>query len=143
MAVWQDPYPAYNFKLEIRGVMHGHFTEVSGMGIQIQDIKYREGGQNQVVHRIPGRVEYSDITLRYGVTNSKELWQWFTSIVEGNVERKNVTIVLMASNGTTAVARWDLIDCWPREWRGAPLDALGQEVAIESVTLVFETLKRG
>jgi hypothetical protein len=30
-----------------------------------------------------------------------------------------------------------------REWRGALLDALGREAAIESVTLVFETLERG
>ena len=36
--------------------------------------------------------------------------------------------------------RWDLINAWPSEWRGAPLDALGREVAIESLTLVFETL---
>src|SRR5438093_13740790 len=81
--VFNDPYRAYNFKLEIQGVTEGHFTECSGMGIKVQTIKYREGGTGQVVHCIPGPVEYGDITLRYGLTASRELWEWFMSAVKG------------------------------------------------------------
>ncbi len=38
--------------------------------------------------------------------------------------------------------RWNLIDAWPSEWQGASLDASGRELAIESMTLVFEGLER-
>ncbi len=137
-----DPYRAYNFKLDIQGVTQGHFTECSGLGIKVEAIRYREGGNNQVVRRIPGPVEYADVTLRYGLTSSKELWDWLMGAVAGKVQRKNVSIVLIDNDGVTEVMRWELIDAWPSEWRGAGLNALSHEIAVESLTLVFESLKR-
>jgi phage tail-like protein len=137
-----DPYRAYNFKLVIEGVTEGHFTECSGLGIKVEAIKYREAGNNQVVRRIPGQVEYADVTLRYGLTSSRDLWDWFMTAVAGTVERKNISILMLDSNGSTEVMRWDLVSAWPAEWRGAPLDAMGHEVAIESLTLVFEEMNR-
>jgi phage tail-like protein len=141
--VFADPFRAYNFKLVIQGVTEGHFIECSNMGIRVQALQWREGGISQVVHRLPGPVEYADITLRYGVTNSRELWEWFLSAVKGRVQRKNISIVMLDADGVTEVLRWDLLNAWPSTWRGAPLDALGREVAIEELTLVFETLDRG
>lgn len=137
-----DPYRAYEFKLLIDGVTEGHFTECSGLGVKVDAIRYREGGNSQVVRRIPGQVEYADVTLRYGLTSSSELWDWFLTSVRGEVERKNVSIVMLDADGVTEVLRWNLLNAWPAEWRGAMLDALSHEVAIESLTLVFDTLER-
>jgi len=140
--VFIDPYRAYNFKLEIRGVTTGHFTECTGLGVRVQAIRYREGGNNQVIHAIPGQVEYDDVTLRYGLSASRELWEWLQSAVGGNVTRQNVSIIMVAPNGTDEVMRYDLGNAWISAWRAAPLDALAQEVAIDTLTLVFETLER-
>ncbi len=139
---WTDPYRNYNFKLSIMGVTEGHFTECSNIGVKVEALKYREGGVQQLVHRLPGRVDYGDMTLRYGLTHSSDLWKWFLTAVEGRVERKNISIILMDPDGVTEALRWDLINAWPSAWRGAPLDAMGNEVAIESLTLVFESLSR-
>jgi len=141
--VFNDPYRAYNFKLEIQGVTEGHFTSCSNMAIKVDAIEYREGGTGQVVHRLPGRVHYDPITLRYGLTASSDLWDWMMTAVKGTVERKNVSIVILDADGATEVARWDLVNAWPSVWRGAMLDALSHEAAIEELTLVFETLDRG
>jgi phage tail-like protein len=141
--VYVDPYRAYNFKLVIQGVTEGHFIECSNIGIKVQALQWREGGTNQVVRRLPGQVEYADVKLRYGLTKSNELWTWFLSAVKGKAERRNVSIVMLDSDGTTEVLRWDLVNAWPASWRGAPLDAMGKEVAIEEIVLVFETLDRG
>jgi phage tail-like protein len=137
-----DPYRAYNFKLVIQGVTEGHFTSCTGLGVKVQVIKYREGGTNQVVHCIPGQVDYADITLRYGLTSSHEVWDWLMASVAGKVERKNVSILVLDSGGVSEVMRWDLINAWPSEWHGAALDALNHEIAIENLTLVYETLQR-
>ena len=137
-----DPFRAYHFKLSIMGVTEGHFTECANLGIKVEALRYREGGAASIVRRLPGPVEYADVTLRYGLTRSTELWKWFMTAVEGKVERKNVSIILMDSDGTTEVMRWDLINAWPSAWRGATLDALNHEVAIESLTIVFESLSR-
>ena len=137
-----DPYRAYNFKLEIQGVVEGHFTECDGLSVKVHSLAYREGGASQVTRRLPGPVEYSDVTLRYGLTASRELWDWFMKGVSGKVERKNISIVLLDADGTTPVMQWNLIASWPTHWRGSMLNALDQEVAIESLTLVCETIQR-
>lgn len=139
---WMDPYRSYNFKLEIQGITEGHFTECAGLGVRVRTIPYREGGTSQVIHQLPGRVEYSEVTLRYGLTSSRLLWDWMMSAVKGRVERRNVSIVMMSEDGATPVMQWNLINAWVAEWRGAPLDALGQEAAIETVSLVFESIDR-
>jgi phage tail-like protein len=138
-----DPFTAYNFKLEIQGVTAGHFTECSGLGIEIDAISYREGGNQQVVHRVPGMVRYEDIVLRYGVTTSGELFAWVMSAAKGAPQRKNVSILILDSSGSTEVIRYNLIAAWPAAWRGAPLHALTGGLAIDTITLVFESLERG
>jgi phage tail-like protein len=138
---WVDPYRAYNFKLVIQGVTLGHFVQCTGLGVRVQPIRYQEGG-GHTVHQIPGPVDFGDVTLRYGLTSSTELWTWFMAGVEGRVERRNVSVLLLATDDVTEVTRYDLINAWPSVWRGAPLDAMSREIAIESLTLVFESLQR-
>jgi len=136
-----DPYRAYNFKLNIQGVNQGHFTECMGLAARVQSIAYREAGNNQVIRRLPGQVDYGEVTLRYGLTTSIEMWQWFMSAVKGKVERRDISIIMLGESGEE-VLRWNLTRTWVSEWRGAPLDALGREAAIESMVLVFEGLER-
>jgi phage tail-like protein len=137
-----EPFRAYNFKLVINGVTEGHFTECSDLAVRVQTIKYREAGQNQIVHSLGGPVEYADVILRYGLTTSRELWEWMMKSVAGTVERRNVSIVMLDSGGVTESMRWNLIEAWPCEWRGAPLDALARTVAIETLRLTFNRLER-
>jgi phage tail-like protein len=137
-----DPFRNFNFKLEIQGVVDGHFTACSGLGARIEPIRYREGGTSQVVRAIPGQVEYAEVTLSYGLTRSQDLWDWFNKGVQGAIERRNVSIILLEPNGVDEAMRWNLINAWASEWSGAPLDALGREIAIEHVKLVFDSLER-
>lgn len=138
----QDPYRGYNFKLRIGNFDQGHFTECSGLSVKTEVISYREAGSNQVLRHIPGPMEYSAVTLKYGLTDSKELYDWMMKVAEGNVERRNVTISLLDSQGKDVVMNWELHDAWPSEWQSAALNALDKGIAIESLTLVFDTMKR-
>ena len=137
-----EPYRAYHFKLMIGGVTEGHFTECSDIAIAVDAIKYREGGQSQVTHSLPGQVEYSDVTLSYGLTASRELWDWFMTGVQGKVDRRNVSIVMLDTDGVNPVIQWDLIRAWVRKWEGPHFHALSREAAIEHLTLVCERLER-
>jgi phage tail-like protein len=137
-----DPFRAYNFKLSINNVTEAHFTEVSGLGVRIERISYREAGNNAIVRAIPGRVAYSAVTLRYGLTGSAEMWDWLMTAVSGKVSRRNVSIIMLDAAGETEVLRWNLIHAWPEEWHGAPLDAMSRELAIETLVLAHEGLHR-
>jgi len=139
---FNDPYRSYNFQIVIRGIVEGHFTQCSNLGVKVDAISYREGGMQQIVHRLPGQVEYGDITLRYGLSSSTDLFDWMMSAVNGKVDRRTVAIVLLDADGVGEKLRWSLSNAWPSSWRAAPLDALGREVAIEELTLVYESIVR-
>jgi phage tail-like protein len=136
-----DPYAAYNFLVEIDGLAAGAFAEVTGLGVKVEPIQYREGGDRQSVRQLAGQTEYSPVTLRYGLTQSHELWDWLMAAVEGEVQRKSASIVLL-DDERNPVARWNLFEAWPSEWNAAALNALENEIAIESLTLVYESLQR-
>ena len=139
-----DPFRAYNFKLLfIPGITEAHFTQVSGLGVRVDPIAYREGGNLSQVRYLPGRVDYAPVTLRYGLTQSRELWDWVQTGVKGAVQRKTVSILLLDADGATEKVRWTLRNAWPSGWNGAPLDAMSSLVAIESLELVYETLDLG
>ena len=134
----------YNFSLDLgQGVVGGYFTEVSGMGIRVEAIDYREGGAAPAVRKLPGRVSYGDITLRWGMSQSPEMWEWLMTAVNGTVERREVSIILLRPDGQLPEqVRWNLHGAWVTEWRGAELDASAQGVAIESMVLTHEGLTR-
>lgn len=142
MPDYTSPYRSYNFKLNIQGVTEGHFTECTGLGVSVDVIRYREAGNDQQVRCLPGPVDYGDVILRYGLTDSRELWDWLMTAVDGRVERKNISILMLDAEGVNEVMRWNLINAWPSEWRGTMLDAMSREAAIESLTLVFESVDR-
>ncbi len=139
---WVDPYRAYNFKLLINNVTSGHFTEVFGLGVKVEKALYREAGNNSIVRAIPTRVTYPSVTLRYGLTSYPGLWEWLMSAVKGQVNRRNVSIVMLDAAGSTEVLRWNLLNAWPEEWLGSPLDAMSRELAIETLVLAHEGLER-
>jgi phage tail-like protein len=137
-----DIYRAYNFVLDLGNGESGYFTEVSGLSVFVEAIEARGGGDGPVARQLAGRVSYGPVLLKWGLTNSTELWNWLMTAVNGKVERKNVSIVLKSNDGQTETTRWNLTNAWLKEWRGAHLNALGQEVAIETLTLVHEGIER-
>jgi phage tail-like protein len=137
-----DPLGVFNWRVEVAGMTEMHFTRCTGLGVRVHSPRYREAGMTQVVHRLVGPTEYADIKLEYGLTTSREMWDWLWAAVEGRVRRMNISIVMLDSDGSTEKLRWNLTNAWPSEWSGAMLDAMGNEVALESLTLVFETLER-
>jgi phage tail-like protein len=138
----QNIYRAYNFILDLGGGTVGYFTKINGLGVNIQTIDYREGGAGPAVRKLAGRVSYTDIQLKWGLTDSKELWDWLLTAVNGQVVRKNISIILRDNDGKREVTRWNLDNAWPCNWSGAQLEALSNEVAIETLSLAHEGLTR-
>jgi len=136
----RDPYRAFNFQLEIDGVPSGAFSEVSGLSADGDAVDYREGTDVQAnVRKLPGLRKYGNITLKRGQTQDKSLWRWHMNIVNGVVDRRDVTIVLM-NEARTPVLRWHAENAFINKIEGPSLKASGNEVAMESVEIVHEGL---
>ena len=141
-----DPFRAYNWRLDIGNAAMAYFTACSGPGVNVEVIKWREAGNRQIVRNIPGMVHYEPITLYYGLTTSRDVFDWLVSGVSGRADRRNVSIIMLNSEGNEdgAGVRWNLEATWVASWRGPRLDSLRPEspLAMESVVLVFDRLTR-
>jgi phage tail-like protein len=139
----KDPYKGYNFRLQIGNITRAGFRECSGLDSTQEPIEYREGnsGNFLTVRKLPGLVKYSNVSLKYGVTDDEGLWNWRTEAVTGQVRRLNVTITLCDDLGND-VKNWDLSDAWPTKWTGASFNATANEVAIETLEIAHEGITR-
>ncbi len=132
-----DPYRGYNFLVEIDGITRAGFRECSGLDTTQDPIDYREGGEALHVRKLPGLVKYSNISLKRGITDDAELWEWRKKAMDGKVERKNGSIILLDDTGAEKL-RWNFVEGWPTKWTGPTFNATGNEVAIEALEIVHE-----
>lgn len=141
MANRVDPFGGYNFAVELDGITRAGFRECSGLETSQSGVEYREGtDKNLAVRKLTGLNTYGDITLSRGVTNDSKLWEWREKAMNGQVERHNISISVLDDSGGTRI-RWNLFDCWPKTWTGPSLNATGDEIAVEQVTLAYERIE--
>lgn len=137
-----DPFVNFNFLVEIDGIRRAAFQECSGFDSTIDVIEHREGGENTTTRKIPGLTKYSNIVLKWGMTDDVDLYNWHRRVVDGAIERKNGSIVLLDRVGRE-VARWNFVRAWPSKWDGPNFTAEGNDVAIETLELAHEGVSRG
>lgn len=136
-----DPFGNYNFLVELDGITRAAFQECSGFDSTIDVIEHREGGENTTLRKIPGMTKYSNIVLKWGITDDSELYDWHSEIVQGEITRKNGSIVLLNRKGDE-VARWNFVRAWPTKYDGPDLNAEGNDIAIEMLELAHEGVSR-
>jgi phage tail-like protein len=102
----------------------------------------KEGGLNTQVHKLPGRVSHSPITLKRGMTTSSELWDWYLNVMtksDRQSELKDISI-LQFDQTRTEKWRWNLKGAFPVKWTGPSFKASDSQLAIESFELAYQEL---
>jgi len=136
-----DPYRGYNFLVEIDGITQAGFQEVSGLDSSTDAQDYREGNDPNHLRKIPGLNKFSAITLKRGITDSDELWKWRATVVDGKADRRNGSIILMDDTGQEKI-RWNFFNAWPSKWTGPSFNATSTSIAIETLEITPEDVKK-
>jgi len=138
-----DPLKAYRYLVEIDGVTQAGFSEVTIPDSAQEPIEYREGTDLPTVRKIPGLIKYGNVVLKWGSTNSMELFNWRKQVEDGNMEeaRKNMAIIVLNEMGE-ATARWEFREAWATKYDAPDLKASGNEIAIETLEIAHEGMKR-
>jgi phage tail-like protein len=84
---------------------------------------------------------FGNITLKRGVTNSLELYQWHHNLLDGVVDRRNGTVILL-NDAREQVVRWNFREGLPQKYEGPRLNAKSGEVAIETFVISCERMER-
>ncbi len=136
-----DPYRNFRYRVEIEGIEQAGFSEVTGYDASIEIIEYREGNEIITPRKLPGLAKYGNITLKWGTTDSMDLYDWIQECIEGTVERKTITIIAIDEEGGD-VATWQVVEAWPTKYTVPNFNGTGKEVAIESLELAHEGMTR-
>ena len=135
-----DELTTNRFCIDIDGLLVAVFKECSGLNGEIEVETYQEGGQNDYEHKLPGRAKFGNVTLKGGVANSIDLWNWFQGVATGRVERRDVSVVMYRQNSEEAM-RWTLRSAYPVRWQGPEFTAGDTNVSVHSLELAHHGLE--
>jgi phage tail-like protein len=135
-----DPYAQFNFLLEIEGTTAAGFTEVGGLSAESDVIEYREGSEPARMRKLPALFKFSNITLKRGYTQNRELWEWRKTTLDGATERKQGAIILL-DEARNPVLRWEFFEGWISKYEGPALNSTANEAAVESIEIAIEDLQ--
>jgi phage tail-like protein len=131
-----DPGSSLFFRLTIDGQDMGIFNGCQGLAVEVEVEDYSEGGNNGYVTRLPGRLKHSTLQLTRPLTqDSTKVTTWISSVVTG-IQRPTVEISALRADGSM-VAEWGLLDALPSRWTGPTLDPTTNNVATETLEIVF------
>ena len=143
----ERPYNRFNFLVDLGdGNTEGPdagFAEVSGLGMQLEVIEYRNGNsrENEPM-KITGLARVGDVTLRRGLIGSLTLYRWINQIRNGDQNAlRTVTIQLQNEDHTQVVQTWKLLRARIVKHVSGPFNAKGGDVAMEEMVLAFERLE--
>ncbi|MGD9932229.1 MAG: phage tail protein [Dehalococcoidia bacterium] len=131
---------AYAFGVEIDHLVHAVFSEVSGLEAKMEVEEYKEGGLNGFTWKFPGRVSFTNVTLKWGTQYSSALWDWYETFVKSErKERRSVDIIQFDASHVEK-RRWTLERAFPVKWSGPAFNSANTQIPVESIELAFEDL---
>jgi phage tail-like protein len=142
-----NPYGAFNFKVALGGEtgngdpgpVAGGFSDVSGLGFEVQYAEYRE--RVNTVRKVQNSFKVEDVTLKRGVVGSADLFAWLQSVATGTIDERTVTITQL-DEAHNEVGTWKLLRAKPKKWTGPTLAAKGgTDVAMEELVLCHEGIE--
>jgi phage tail-like protein len=144
-----DPVLGFRFIITFNNQSLGGFSECSGLQLETEIQDYAEGGLNTHMHKFPGRTKQSNITLKRGIVD-RGLWDWYYNLTRGIIRLRTGSIVVLdpgsviqeRSNASDAVMQWDFERAFPAKWVGPDLNASQSNVAVETLELCHQGLKR-
>lgn len=118
------------------------FAECDGLEMSMEPKTVRQGGDNTRQIHLAGRVSYSNLQLKRGVTRNLDLWKWLGAAAgpEGRGSTARGVIVLRDAAGAPQV-RFSLSGCLPIKMKAPALNAKDGQLAIEEMHIAYGFLQ--
>jgi phage tail-like protein len=143
------PFIAFNFEVQLvvpdHGALglssilaNGEFAECDGLEMTMEPKTLREGGNNTAQVHLAGPISYGKLTLRRGMTENLDIWNWFRFAASGErLGLKAQGIVVMRDGAGQPRLRFELVDCLPIKLKAAAFNAKDGTVAVEEMQIAY------
>ena len=145
-----DRVTAATFVVEVDGVEIGRFMEISGLEVEVETTPLAEGGENGFSHHLIGKMKWTNLTLKRGITQQDTLFRWLEkSSGEGFAAGGNTLVPSTAAitllgpmEGTSGARKrlraWEFIDAFPVKWRGPSFATSSTDPATEELEIAHQ-----
>ena len=141
------PYPSYNFIVDIGSrdpnKPLGGFSDVSGLKTELHISEYRDGNDPKPhVHKYSGVHTVSDVSLKRGVVDSSDFWDWISNARTNGVSAQRDVTITLRDEASNPVQIFKLYNVLPKGYVVPTLSAKGTgDLAIEELVLAAEGLE--
>jgi phage tail-like protein len=146
MAVQRDnPYAGFNFLVDLgdgdpTAVVAG-FMEVSGLGMAVSVIEYRNGNdKSNALRKLPGLTKTPEVRLCRGVIGSTGLFAWLQAVANGRQDYRDIVVQLLSEEHSQVAQSWKLVQAIPVSYSGPIFSAVRNAVAIEELVLACQSI---
>ena len=130
---------AHRFNVEMDGIIVGGCHTVEGLEHEHEVVEFQDGDDKETHYR-PGRQKAGRVKITRDFSATKEFFNWRKTVLDGKVERKSVSIILLNDAGEEAM-RYNLFECWPIKYKGPDLNSRNSAHATEAIEIAYETFE--
>ena len=145
-----DPYRNFKFKIKWDNQYVAGLSKCSALKKTTESTPWREAGDPNTTHKLPGKTSYEPITLDAGVTHDTAFEEWANKVnnYQGDAAmslknfRKDIIIDVFNLQGKKVLS-YNVYRCWVTEYQALPeLDASANAVMIQTIKLENEGWER-
>ena len=134
-----DPLRSFRYRLEVDGVIRAAFSELSVSG---------PGNDRLAVtasRTAKASGDHGNVTLQWGLSDSSELSKWHRSASDETAplaDKRRRVVIHVEDEAGNDKARFEIAHAWPVKLEGPELNGRGNEVAIETLELAHDGIRR-
>jgi phage tail-like protein len=130
------------FGVELDNGIQGFFSEVTGLGIEVEVIENTLAATDTMTRKRPGTVKYTEMGLKRTLSPDRSFWDWANDIRNGNTDYRTDGAVVLYNMAGDEIGRWTFNNAWISKWSASDLDVGSDDLMQEDVTLQVELLTR-
>jgi phage tail-like protein len=136
------PYPSYAYviyRISVQGVktLLGGFSEATGL----TELPVSSYLGVESPRKVQGTYKVGDVTLKRGVVNATDLWNWISEARTSKTSAHSEMIVTLRNEAETPVTSWRLTNALPDCYSGPMLSGKQEEAALEELVLSCERIQ--
>lgn len=121
-----------------------HAQEVKGLSATIETgDTIKEGGENTFVHKLPGRVTYSPITIVRGMVSGSAFVEWAKKAVERYQFEPVDLLITLLDEQHQPLEYWYVVNAYPAKVSTSDFNAQDNKIVIETLELNYQFFQRG
>lgn len=144
-------YPPVGFYFKVRvdnmPDSDSDFQEVSGLSMSLELQAVKEGGENRFTHQLPLPAKAEQLVLKRAIKVGSPLVNWCRKAIEEFSFRPfNLHVFLLDVEATGAepkpLVTWYIVHAYPVKWEISGLNAMNNDLAIETIQLNYNYFTR-